>query len=268
MDDDVSQLLRSAHERAVARWGALGVTRARFAAYVLERAPRSTSAVSALCLEDLYLACGCVDGQRAALVAFDAQLLPHIRPRLRRGSATPSEVTEWEQRLRVRLLVPEEGKAPRLATYSGKAPLTHWLRVAATRVALNARRGKVADGSLQHERLLRTDEAGAEVALLRRRYQPEFSAAFKAALSGLSVRERTLLRLHVLDGVGIDSLAKMRRVHRSTAARWIAEIRAELLERTREELRGRLAAGRSTVDELMRLLRSQLDVSIGQFLGR
>ena len=39
----------------------------------------------------------------------------------------------------------------------------------------------------------------------------------------LSAQERTVLRLHVLDGLGTDEIGALYKVHRTTVARWQAQ---------------------------------------------
>ena len=38
---------------------------------------------------------------------------------------------------------------------------------------------------------------------------------------------------HLLDGLGIDQLASLHKIHRATAARWLTRVREELARRTR-----------------------------------
>jgi RNA polymerase sigma-70 factor (ECF subfamily) len=57
-------------------------------------------------------------------------------------------------------------------------------------------------------------------------------------------------------------------VHRSTVARWRAEIRAALLERVRAEVRRSATLTGSQFESLLALVRSQLAVSIRAALAR
>jgi RNA polymerase sigma-70 factor (ECF subfamily) len=58
----------------------------------------------------------------------------------------------------------------------------------------------------------------------------------------------------------------MYRVHRSTAARQVARTRDALLAATRRALMARLHIGRREFESIMRLISSQLDVSVATFL--
>jgi RNA polymerase sigma-70 factor (ECF subfamily) len=84
-------------------------------------------------------------------------------------------------------------------------------------------------------------------------------AAFLEALGELERRERTALRMHLLDGLTVDEVAPVFQIHRATAARWIAAARDRLLSIARRKLEARLALDRGEVDSLIRLARSRLD---------
>jgi RNA polymerase sigma-70 factor (ECF subfamily) len=103
---------------------------------------------------------------------------------------------------------------------------------------------------------------------IKRRYQADFTRAIKDALGALSVEQRTWLKLHLLDGLTIDELAGLYRLHRATAARRLVAARAAVLEGTRARLRERLQLTKSQFDDLAELLRSQLDISLSAILRR
>ena len=65
---------------------------------------------------------------------------PSVAGAVRSVDAAPSFVDEVLQRLRTRVLVPEDGRSPRILDYAGRGSLENWLRAGALRLALNARR--------------------------------------------------------------------------------------------------------------------------------
>ncbi|MFO0636492.1 MAG: hypothetical protein U0168_26990 [Nannocystaceae bacterium] len=69
------------------------------------------------------------------------------------------------------------------------------------------------DGELE-----RAAEGDAALDVVRARYREPFVAALRAAVAGLDARGRTLLRLHYVDGLGIDRIAPLFGVHRSSIA--------------------------------------------------
>ena len=104
------------------------------------------------------------------------------------------------------------------------------------------------------------------LAQLKDRYREEFRIAFAEAAAKLTDRERTLLRYRFFDGLSIDEIGVLYRAHRATVARWIAAIRENLFETTRAVLTERLSITQSEVDSVLRLIDSQLEISIEAML--
>jgi RNA polymerase sigma-70 factor (ECF subfamily) len=94
-----------------------------------------------------------------------------------------------------------------------------------------------------------------------------FKESFAAAVAALSPRERTLLRQHLLDGLTVDALAPLYRVHRATAARWLAAVREKVLQATRAELAVRAGLRGEALTGLLSAIRSRLDLSLSRVLG-
>jgi RNA polymerase sigma-70 factor (ECF subfamily) len=109
--------------------------------------------------------------------------------------------------------------------------------------------------------------ADPQLEFLKRRDRPRFQEAFRAALAALPVRERALLRLHYAEGLSAEQLGALHRVHRATATRWLAQARQLLLDELRRGLAESLRIDRREVSSLVRLLRSQLEISLRQALG-
>jgi RNA polymerase sigma-70 factor (ECF subfamily) len=166
------------------------------------------------------------------------------------------------------LVAGADGRVPAIADYGGRAPLSAWLRVAAIRAALNLRRGKANQVEPDHDRELAGLAGADDVALdaIRARYRPAFEAALARALAELPVRDRTLLRLRWIEGVGLEQLATMYGVHRATVTRWLADCRAQLAERARAILADELGATSRELDSLAELVRSQLHISVVRLL--
>jgi RNA polymerase sigma-70 factor (ECF subfamily) len=70
------------------------------------------------------------------------------------------------------------------------------------------------------------------------------------------------LRQHYVDGLTIDELGKLYRMHRSTAARLVVRARGLVLEATRAQMMSRLEVHSQDLDSIMRMIRSQLDISL------
>ncbi len=109
-------------------------------------------------------------------------------------------------------------------------------------------------------------EDDPEMVHLKGLYRKVFKAAFEEAFTQLSARDRTLLRYKYCDATTLDEIALLYRVHRATAARWLAQIREQLFSRTRELMKAELATSESELDSIMRVIQSKLDVSIADQL--
>jgi RNA polymerase sigma-70 factor (ECF subfamily) len=156
---------------------------------------------------------------------------------------------------------------PKLAQYAGRAPLGAWLRVVAARLASRAaadEREQPADDRVLEQ--LAAAGAGPELAYIKAAYRPALARAFVDALAALSLHERLLLRQQTIDGLGIDAIGRLHRVHRATAARWVARARDKLLAGTRGRLGEALGLPAGELDEVIGLVRSQLEVSLRRLL--
>ena len=212
---------------------------------------------------DLFLACACTTRVPAALAAFDATYAPQLPTYLARLRLTREQIDEVGQALRERLFV---GDAPKIADYGGKGPLGAWLRVIAVRVAIDRQRAAAPPmRELAHDGLVAA-ATSPELELLRARYRDHFRGAFAAALAARSSEQRTLLRLHYLDGVSMDELGRMFGVNRSTIFRRLQSCQQALLDDLRDRLREELGVSTEELHSLAAALRSDLELSLGDHL--
>jgi RNA polymerase sigma-70 factor (ECF subfamily) len=215
---------------------------------------------------DLFLACACAAGDAAAMRAFERRYFRDVDVAVARLGAPDAIADEVKQILRVRFFVRTGTRPPAIAEYAGRGDLHGWVRVSAVREVLRllGRQRRVAP---VEDALL--DEVGAadpEAAALKRRYRGEFASAFRAAVAELPVRARMLLKLQVVDGLGVTAIGAIYHVHRATAARWLSDTRARLLADTEGRLAMQLHLSGDEVKSLIRFIRSQLDLSIGSLL--
>jgi RNA polymerase sigma-70 factor, ECF subfamily len=231
---------------ALAEHPDLGVSREgfeRFLRALPERPPPSNVA-------DLYLAFGCAQGAPAALARFEALHFPELK----RASAQWSnlELDELAQRVRTRLFT---GTKPRIGEYRGKASLKRWFKAVVARVAINL------NESVQHTRAhsegglaALTAEETPELLYLRQMYGRALNTALAEVIAALPAKERNVLRYWILERATIDELAVIYGVHRSSAARWLAQLRQQLLEKTRASLAQSLKVNDSELDSILRML--------------
>lgn len=209
---------------------------------------------SGLRLDELVLAQACAAGDPRALAAFDAHFLSRIPDFLARHPAR-AEAAEVGQLLRERLLV---GASPRIADYAGRGSLVGWLRVATLRTASNLRRAH-RNVELPVAALV---AASPELAILTERYGAGVQGALRDGFLALSSTERTLLRLHHLDGLTVDELAPIVGTSRATAGRRLLAARDHLGQLTLGLLVERTRSTPAELRSVLRVLVSRLDISL------
>jgi RNA polymerase sigma-70 factor, ECF subfamily len=268
----LERTLAASAELGRARWPAVALAPSVFAAYLAERlAPEASSAalldaLAALRAEDLWLSCGCVRGDPAALAAFDAGFLRDVGAFVAGVDRAPAFADEVRQVLRERLLA---GARAKIAEYGGRGALGGWVRVAALRVALDLKRAAAARpdaaGRIAVEDAVGQD-LGPELSYLRAHYREAFGEALRASVEALGDRERTLLRLHHVEALPLEAIAALYRVHLSTVSRWLSRAREQVADGTTRRLCERLGVGASAAESIAALVLSQVDVSITRLL--
>jgi RNA polymerase sigma-70 factor, ECF subfamily len=254
--------LRALHAQGRDTWPQIHVDLAAFSQFMAGRL--APDEVAGLHAGDLYLSVACARGDTRAIALVDERYIATLVSALP-GYIQRAVADDVIQLVRLRFLIGEHGRPPRIGDFDGTARLATWLRVAAIRIAISRHR--------KHHRETVIDDVGAvadapdpELALLQRQYGAEFRAAFRHGFVSLTARERNLLRYHTLDGLGIDSLATLYGVHRATAARWLVRARSTLIKRLRGELQARLQLDRTQLDGMLALLQSKLELSLRMFL--
>jgi RNA polymerase sigma-70 factor (ECF subfamily) len=226
-------------------------------------------AVDQLVIEDLYLAFACSRGDGKALLRFQEHVTQEIRAANTKLGVPPDRADDLQQRLWQKLLVAAGGR-PRVLDFSGRGRLRHWVRVAAVRVALDELRSmKPRREVLRDEELLgaASPDHDPEMQLLKQMYGHEFRQAFEASVRNLEPEDRNVLRSYYVARLTIDEIAAAFGIHRATAARRVARARSTLLAGTRRELGERLRLSTAELKSVMRLIQSQLHVSVGRLLG-
>jgi len=264
-DDTVAAAMRA--------WPTIVVARERFVSYLTERLPGDETnrdeALRRMRTSDLYLACACVDRDPQALQAFETHCLPNADRALFRLGLDQDARAEVKQRLRRALFVDERAPA-RMRSFQGRGDLRGWIRVMAVHEGLAILRRLRPQTPTNDDELMDTVAAGdgPEIAYLKRKYRNEFRLAFADALRSLPDRERLLLRQRFLDRLEVIEIARLHRVNRGTAARWLEHARELVLAATRASLVDRLDVPPAEIDSILRLIGSQLEVSLRLLLRR
>jgi RNA polymerase sigma-70 factor (ECF subfamily) len=254
---------------ARAAWPMLEVDAVSFDRYLAQRAPVAGRLPPVAHAGDLLLAFACATGVPGAVATFRATFDGVLARVLARRRASASDAADIKQTVYERLLVAAPGAAPRIAEYRGDGPLRSWVStsVATTLLMMQRAAGRRRERSNAAAEVAAVAQADPEILHLKRRYRVHIEAAVVRALGRLGQRERTLLNLHLSEGLTIDHLGAMYRVNRATAARWLSAARDALVDHARGEIRSDLRVSESECDSLVALVRSDLDVSIARHLG-
>jgi RNA polymerase sigma-70 factor, ECF subfamily len=209
------------------------------------------------------------------VAAFDRDYMREVDIALARMRIGPPRLSDVKQLVRQRLFVGggttgAPTSAGKISEYGGRGDLRRWVRSVAVRTCLNElRKGKrevlVDDDHLIAQHAITADDP--EVEYMKRTYAAEFKAAFGEALGQLGPREQTLLRYHHVDGLNIDEIGAIYRVHRVTAFRWIEKAKDQLVKSTLEQLRTRLKLPTKELESVLRMIRSQIHLSLVRHLG-
>lgn len=269
IDDQLGHLLA----KALAARPSLAIDEKSFVehwATHLSRCRTPESEFDRLHLADLCLAFGCGRGDAEALRLFQAEFVPIAISTIRGVDSSDAFVEEVTQQLLERILVAAPGE-PRINEYAGRGSLEHWLRAAALRLALNARRSArrapdqlAADSELE----VAAPTADLQFDILQARYGPDFGAALKEAMRELTSQERSLLKLHFLDGLSFNQIGAVYQVNKSTISRRMSHARETLLVKTRQRLEKQFHLGAPELDSLMRMLGPELEMSLTSVLDQ
>ncbi len=183
---------------------------------------------------DLYLCCACAakdDAARAIVVRDGARSVRRAIARVGRDPAFVRDTLEgfWSQLL--------SGPDPQIERYSGRGSLRAWLRVIASRVALERCRAqrRSAEREASPAQHFVGARLGPMVPIRRGAYESAFQDALERAIDDLPSADRNLLRLHVRR-CGVDEIGRIYNVQAATAARWLERATGRVLVAAQQRL--------------------------------
>jgi RNA polymerase sigma-70 factor (ECF subfamily) len=251
-----------------AAWPELSVDERDLCRFIGERAPDARDGLPVLSAGDLYVACAAAGGDATAGAAVRERCYPKLKAAL--ASAGLAEaIEETAQQVFSELLLPDARGVRGIQSYRGTGELSAFVKVIALRTARRALKQRARERPADPATLLdeRSDALDPELQTLKQKYQAEFKQAFHLALGTLSDRERNILRYELVGGLNIDQIGALYDVHRATVARWRARAREKLSEGTQAALSAKMALGQSDFQSVVRLVQSQLDVSLYRVLN-
>ena len=219
---------------------------------------------------DLVFARACAAGEPAALAHFDVTYRGDMVAALSTFRGDRDFVDEVLQTVREKLFV---GASPKILDYAGRGSLRAWLRAVVMRTALNARRRRIADPAPSagaDDALLEVAAPAGdpEIAQIVAKYGLAYKQAVHEALADLPPEDRNVLRLSLLEGLGIDAIARIYDVHRATVARWIGRARETVVEGARRRLGESARLDPAELASITRACRTTLDLSLVRALER
>jgi len=266
----VSALYPEEFQAVAARWREIALDGPAFDEYVRQRtAPlgdgQPTPARTPLQVEALFLCCACARGSQAACRVFQQTYESVIRRAIARIQPDRQFVDEVAAQVFDKLLV---GPEPRVVRYGGRGELSAWLKVVASRAALDAKPRRHLN---DEEPLPSTAEVvmsmSPESMVLTRTHGDNVNLALASATGRLDAREREILRLHYADGLNIDEIGALHGVHRATVARWLQRARATIDSAVREELEAKHGLGPAEFTSLIHGASDNLQDTLRELLG-
>jgi RNA polymerase sigma-70 factor, ECF subfamily len=235
-----------------------------FASYLAERITGSAS-ISRQRASELYLACACALGDPKAIAVFEQLYFDQVESVGARFQNKGLRSDDVRQNVRERLFLGTNQAPPGIATYSGEGELRAWVRVVATRVALNLTRGPDREQADEALLLQLPDIADdPELGFMKRLYRGEFDKSVTEAITTLSYRERNLLRLILVDHRSTIAVGTLYGVHRTTVKRWFEEMQTRLLAAIRASMKRRLRVSGSELESILRLVESGLELKLSR----
>jgi len=265
----VGVVLQHAVDEARRAWPKIELSNEEFVDHLAARVRPDEDIVTLLQqlkIADLYLACAAERRRPGAVTAFEATFIRRVGQFVRGIDSETTFVADVTQALRIKLFVGSHGDG-KLSRYSGRGALESWVRAVAIRTAYDLRRTeeyKRREEECALDMIAASDDL--EFDLLWQRYNGEFRAALEEGLAGLPGRDRTLLRLYLIERLPAMQIGKLYRVHETTVLRWVTQAREAVAERVRAVLLRTLRLSTSEFNELLAMLRSRLDISVRRLL--
>jgi RNA polymerase sigma-70 factor, ECF subfamily len=254
--------VRQMYLEGQSRWPAVSLELHAFERYCSRLFPGLSLEGPPVDAADLYLCCACCAGNYEAQRVFEGNALAVATAAISRFDRGSDFLHDALQELWEKLLL---GPSPKVMQYTGRGPLLAWVRVTATRVALDNCRahGVFASRHVELSERLAAGGSSVENSLMKAKYGRAFELALADAVSSLSAQQRNVLRMHVAGQCNIDEIGRVYNVHRATAARWIERTRAQIYQAVRRALSARrFRLTDSEFRSLALLLRSELDLHL------
>lgn len=239
-----------------------------FLAQVLPPEARTPERLAALHARDLYLVCGFTLGHPAAQVILETEYMPRVHRALLQDGTPEAMIADIQQGLCRRLV---EQRDPGVARqgYSGRGELAGWLCTCAVHESRRQQQRARRELPLEQAPQALGPHGGQnpESELLTKQLKAACQDAFREAVATLTPRERNLLRYHSIASLSLEQIAVVYKVHRATAARWLAQAHERLREATRARFLQRVQVSPESLPDVMALIQSQISLQMAGVLA-
>jgi RNA polymerase sigma-70 factor (ECF subfamily) len=261
-------------DAAAAAWPAFRLERGAFQQRLLAGIDPATEGAREALLQlhaaDLYLAMACDLGIAQAIEAFAIGYLARVDAYLKRFGNSTIRPEDVRRELEDTLLFGRAGTPARIGQYAGRGPLERFVARAARNAALSMLRARPPAKDAND-----LDELASHLAapfeghtdVIAARYEEVVRDALRASLAVLDRRQRTIVRLHLLQGVSLTQIARMLQVHQSTVSRAFAAASVVIYDGVRRHLQDRKGMSDSEMQSIVRDVRHRIDASLSLLLG-
>ena len=266
--DDLGHLLDQAYLRGRRAHPDVELAPSAFVLALGERRAEKEFSLHELACEDFYLAVACLAGDPFALRAFESEVIGPLGRKLATLAHDATLAETVLAKVRESMFIGTDRRKPKLAVYTGQAPLSAWILLVGRRELESHRRTKPRELPSGDTRLIEGIHGGLdpELATLLKLHRTTFEQAVLNAMGALDTDAKRLLRWSVREGLGIDAIAPRLGVDRATVARRLTRLRAALADTVRQDLRERLGLGDSSFESLCAAMLPDLDVSLSRVL--
>ncbi len=213
-------------------------------------------------LDDIVLARACARGSPSAVdkfVSTHQELLRAVGVQ----SMRPDERDDFQQHVLTHLLVQQGNTAPRVEQYRGRGTLRAFVRMVASRLAIDLKRARGNESTASDLGAWIVEELDPDEALESAEVRTMVSEALIRALRGLKPPERRALRMRYVLGFSVARTAEALGIHEISVSRLVTRVRTRLLQQVRDEL----SRGDTSVEPgVLAALARTLDVSLARWL--
>ncbi len=268
---ELQELLERVTEAGTAAWPTWDGARVAFKQRLVALVSDDDNAIETLRglhVADLYLAVACAQRVPEAMVVLATKHLSRVDDHLkRRFRGLPTVAADVRGELEDILLLGRGAVAPRIGQYTGRGPLDGFVAAVASNVARTFLRRTTRERAYAQQSVDQpTVSDEGQKRLIASRYEAVISEAVRAALSSLDRRSRTIVRLHLSQGVTLTQIARMLNVHQATVSRGLAAAVRHLHSAIRKRLREAHGLNDAEVESIVRDVRSQVSLSLSVVL--